>query len=443
MGDAKKAKKLSGEMTHLRGRVFGVPHVITREKLDVIVSCVVGPKLGLDLPKPDAASIDVEAKDRRPYEVTQKGVAVISVLGTLVSRAGAMDALSGVTSYEQIATELATALADPEVKGIVLDIDSPGGEQAGCFDLVDKLHAARSLKPIYAAAHHMACSGGYAIASAADKLFVSQTGYVGSVGVITVHLDQTEADKQAGLKYTTCAIGARKTDFDDHTALSDEAKAAHMDRIQAVYDVFVAKVARGRGLKEADVRATEAAVYVGAQALESKLADAVGGREEAIAALTAQIEEKAMLKDLQARLDATLAENVSLKGRIDTIEKKADAEYVESLKQATAELQVPTSFARSLATVEARLAKGDREGARVLGDEVLALAKSMGQQKTNGGSTTQTLTPPAKDDSVAAGVISGLRKDGASEDEIASALTSLRYKPERDQTGRVTGARKE
>lgn len=201
----------------IAGRVFDTPLLIARVKLDTILG-VLAPRLrGENLPfgaKPVA----------RDYEVTS-GVAIIPIVGTLVRRTVGLEAQSGLMSYGAIADRLDAALQDSAVKSILLDIDSPGGEAGGVFDLADKIFAARKIKPIWAIVNDEAFSAAYAIAAATDKIYLSRTGGVGSIGVIAVHLDQSVAEADAGLKYTAIYAGEHKNDFSPHEPLSDPARA--------------------------------------------------------------------------------------------------------------------------------------------------------------------------------------------------------------------------
>ena len=118
--------------------------------------------------------------------------------------------MCGITSYTAIAANFAEALQDPGVRGILFDVDSPGGETVGCFELCDQIYSSRGQKPIYAVANDLAASAAYAIASAADRVFVTRMGAVGSVGVFACHVDQSRADAKAGFNYEFVYAGARK-----------------------------------------------------------------------------------------------------------------------------------------------------------------------------------------------------------------------------------------
>ena len=135
-------------------------------------------------------------------------------------------------------------------------------------------------------------SAAYAIASVADRLTVTRTGEVGSVGVVAVHIDESGADAMAGLKWTLIHAGARKTDGNPHEPLSPRATADIQADVDALYDELVAVVAANRGLSAEAVRATEAAIYRGEKAVRAGLADRVGTVAQAIADLEAALQAK-------------------------------------------------------------------------------------------------------------------------------------------------------
>ena len=138
-----------------------------------------------------------------------------------------MSAWSGATSYEQIQRQVASAIDDAGVRAILLDIDSPGGETTGCFELSDYIYSVRGIKPVYAAANDIALSAAYAIASAASKVFVTRTGAVGSVGVYALHVDQSGFDKELGAKYTYVFAGEKKVDGNPHRATGRSRQRRH------------------------------------------------------------------------------------------------------------------------------------------------------------------------------------------------------------------------
>lgn len=271
-------------LPHLAARLFGVPLAIHRPKLDVILA-VLGPRIGLA----DLAAPAGFAAPTRPAPVQSSGVAVIPVHGTLVRRTVGLETESGLASYAGLAAQLDAALASAQVEAILLDIDSPGGESGGVFDLADRIRAAAAVKPVWAVANDMAFSAAYALASAASKVFVSRTGGVGSIGVIAMHVDQSAKDAQDGVRYTAVFAGDRKNDLNPHAPISDEAQALLQAEVNRVYGLFVDTVARYRGLDARAVEATEAGLFFGHDAVAAGLADAVGSFDDALSQLTATL----------------------------------------------------------------------------------------------------------------------------------------------------------
>ena len=271
-------------LPHLAARLFGVPLAIHRPKLDVILA-VLGSRVGLS----DLAAAPGYTPPTRAMSGSPPGVAVIPIHGTLVRRTVGLEAESGLTSYAGLAAQLDAAIGNPEVSAILLDIDSPGGESGGVFDLADRIRAASQIKPVWAVANDMAFSAAYALASAASRVFVSRTGGVGSIGVIAMHVDQSEKDAQDGVHYTAVFAGDRKNDLNPHEPISSEAHAFLKAEVNRIYGLFVETVARHRGIETSAVRDTEAGLFFGQAAVAMGLADAVGTFDDALAQLLASL----------------------------------------------------------------------------------------------------------------------------------------------------------
>ena len=260
-------------MTYLASRLFGTPLLIHRPKLDVILS-VVGQRIGMaDVPA--MPSMDMAVYQRPAVAAAPEGVAVIPIHGSLVKRSLGMEAASGLTSYSEIAAMLDVALADPQVSGILLEIDSPGGEASGSFELARRVREVAAMKPVWAVANDAAYSAAYAIAASAQRLFVTETGGVGSIGVIALHVDQSVKDAKDGYRFTAITAGAHKNDYSPHEPLSDAAKTELQGEVDRLYSIFTDHVAAMRGLDLDAVRATEAGLYFGSNAVAQGLADGV------------------------------------------------------------------------------------------------------------------------------------------------------------------------
>lgn len=262
-------------------------------KLEVIIQAL-GPRLGIDPDSVLARRVPMDATatlmarysdvgDERDYAVLD-GVAVVPVQGTLLKKESFLSAWSGATSYEQIQRQVARAVNDASVRAILLDVDSPGGETTGCFELVDYIYSIRGVKPVYAAANDIALSAAYAIASSASRVFVTRTGAVGSIGVYALHVDQSAFDKEIGAKYTFVFAGDKKVDGNPHEPLSESAKGDIQAEVDREYGIFVETVARNRKASTKAITATQAGLLWAENALPL-LADEVGTIDDALAAL--------------------------------------------------------------------------------------------------------------------------------------------------------------
>lgn len=285
---------------HLAGRLFGVPLLIHRPKLDVILS-VLAPRLGLDGTLPQAA-----LPSPRPVASPTPGIAILPIHGSLVRRTLGMEAESGLLSYQAIQSGLGAALADPNVAGILLDVDSPGGEAGGVFDLADRIAAAAKVKPIWAIANESAFSAAYALASAASRLVVTRTSGIGSVGVIAMHIDQSGMDAKAGLQYTPIVAGAHKNDLSPHTAITDEARAMLQAEVDRLYGLFIDTVASHGRLTADALRATEAGLYFGDAAVAAGLADAVATFDDTLAEMADFLTPRTVQRLAAARTDVVV-----------------------------------------------------------------------------------------------------------------------------------------
>jgi signal peptide peptidase SppA len=284
---------------HLAQRLFNVPLAIHPQKAEIVMAALAD-RLGIaHLFRADGLEVALarhalafdpdERRDRaasaeRGYDVVA-GVAVVPIEGTLVQKLGTLRPSSGMTGYDGIRQNLLTALADPQVRALLLDIDSPGGEVAGCFDLADTIFACRGDKPIWAVLDESAYSAAYALASAADRVVVPRTGGTGSIGVMALRIDFTKALAADGIKVAIVASGARKADGHPAKALSGEELDAIQRDVDASAAIFFDTVARHRALAANAVRALQAATFQGAAGVAAGLADDVLPPDAAFRAL--------------------------------------------------------------------------------------------------------------------------------------------------------------
>lgn len=215
----------------------------------------------------------------------RNGVAVLDVEGPLFKRANLFVKLSGATSYEILRRDLQVALDNPEVKSILLVIDSPGGEASGCDELATAIYEARAKKPITAYVSGMAASGGYWIAAAASRIVVSDMAMLGSIGVALAVPDKKAEEARTGrrtFEFVSSQSPGKRPD-----PATDEGR----NRVQKLVDdlaaVFVDAVAKYRGVSPDAVlkRFGGWGMLIGRAAVKAGMADEVGQFEAVIAGM--------------------------------------------------------------------------------------------------------------------------------------------------------------
>lgn len=261
-------------------RVFNTPLAMAPSQAN-IASAFLMERMGFDYEARIGSSIRPnDEKINQGYEL-EHGVAIIKVSDTLVHKNSYIGPDCGMTGYDGIRHSFSTALKDPKVQAIAFDIDSPGGEVSGCFDLVETIYEARGQKPMMAILSEIAFSAAYAIASAADIITVPPTGGVGSVGVVAMHVDMSQAIEDQGMKVTLIHFGDRKVDGNETQPLSSPALNRIQKDVNTMGEMFVKKVARNRGLTMKAVRDTEAGIFLGKAGVDIGFADFVLAPHEA------------------------------------------------------------------------------------------------------------------------------------------------------------------
>ena len=227
--------------------IVGRPLLVTPAKAEVVLYALQN-RLNLadaDRPTPDAAARFMARRDRDKNSPTINGTAVVPIVGSLANRYSFENSCAGIQSYEQISIGVRSAIEDPDVHSILLDIDSPGGEATGMFRLAHLIREARKTKRVVAFVDDMAASAAYGLASQAHEIVVSPTSIVGSIGVVLVHLDRSAELEQRGVKPTLIHAGAHKVDGNSFGPLSSEVRADLQAEVLTFYEQFVATVSMG------------------------------------------------------------------------------------------------------------------------------------------------------------------------------------------------------
>lgn len=227
----------------------------------------------------------------RPYRV-ENGIAVVPVVGTLVHKLGTMKPYSGMTGYDGITKNLQMAIADADVKGIMLDIDSPGGQVAGAFDCADMIARMRQKKPIWALSNDMACSAAMLIASACTRRMVTQTGRMGSIGVLMAHASYAGQLEKRGVDITLIFSGGHKVDGNPYESLPEAVRAEFQAKMDTARKMFAGKVAAYTGLSEKKILDTQAAVYDGKESISQGLANELVNSADALEIMSSTLKTK-------------------------------------------------------------------------------------------------------------------------------------------------------
>jgi signal peptide peptidase SppA len=268
--------------------IYNSPWAILPEKLSAILEIAHLRISGGSLTDEEIQA-RIGAGSPRPNPRSSGAVAVLPLTGVIMHRANMFTDISGGTSTELFTAAFRQVLADPMIKAIVLDVDSPGGTVDGVEELASEIFQAREQKKVYAVANTLAASAAYWIASSATELIVTPSGRVGSIGTMLAHQDVSELSKSLGVKTTLVSAGKFKTEGNEFEPLSDAARAALQAYVDEFYGTFVKAVARNRGVSPSDVRNGygEGRMVGAKQAVALGMADRVATLDETLARLGA------------------------------------------------------------------------------------------------------------------------------------------------------------
>lgn len=280
-----------------------------------------------------------DSEDPEPENFSLFGnVGVIDISGALTNDDSWWTRWSGDTSYNQIRRSLIEAATHSSVKCIVMNIDSGGGTPNGLADVGDMVRqiSASGVK-VYAYSGGMMASAAYWLGASADKVYCGETADVGSIGVISISKEYTEMMKKDGIKVTVVRAGEEKALANPYEKLTDKAKAGIQTRIDALYDVFVNRIAEYRSVPADYVRQNMAngKEFIGQQALEAGLVDGITTLDDLITGLQSKLDKQTAGKETsmarkstvltQAQRDAML-EGVAPTDALEIVDPAAEVE---------------------------------------------------------------------------------------------------------------------
>jgi len=221
-----------------------------------------------------------EYRDEEAYPIvmTEGGVAIIQCLGVLSQRVSFLQRILGGLSTDAITRQLQIFGQDPSIKSIILDIDSPGGELDGIENLAETIFGLRTSKRVIACINSHAYSAAYWIASAASEIVLSSsTAITGSIGIIALHKDISKMEETVGIKMTEIVAGKFKTIGSSHMPLDQDAKTILQTHVDYLYGIFIAAIAKYRGIPVDDVlqKMADGRIFIGQQAIDVGLASRI------------------------------------------------------------------------------------------------------------------------------------------------------------------------
>ena len=211
-------------------------------------------------------------------------VALVYAVGAIMPTSDGGGLGSGIAAADEIAPAIHEASKDEDVKAIVLRIDSPGGSPGASESILRAVEKAQERgKPVIVSMGQTAASGGYWIAAYADKIYALPTTLTGSIGVVGGKFAMQELFGKLGVNWERISWGKNANMWSVNTPF-DESEAARMNAmLDNVYDSFVARVAKGRGMELAEVeKVAGGRVWTGRRALDAGLVDELGGLEDAL-----------------------------------------------------------------------------------------------------------------------------------------------------------------
>jgi ClpP class serine protease len=241
---------------------------ITPEALNQIIAIA----QGLGDPEAVAAKLGRQLTNTHSVSV-RDAVATIPVIGPIFRYADIFTQISGATSIQTLATDLQTAVDDPAIKAIILEIDSPGGMIAGVSEFAAQVRAANSIKPVTAYVSDKGASAAYWIASAAGEIVAADTAQLGSIGVVM----QASIDSDENtIKFISSQSPLKQAD-----ATTDAGKIQAQKTVDNLAEVFINAVAGYRGTTRENIIANYGmgGLHIASLAVASGMADKIGSYE--------------------------------------------------------------------------------------------------------------------------------------------------------------------
>lgn len=235
------------------------------------------------------AAAPAAAAGERAYQVDAAGIATVELVGAMTKYGSSFSRLRGGTSG--LRRTLRAMKADASVKGVLMVVDSPGGTVAGSGDLAETVSDLATVKPVLVRIEDLGASAAYRVAAMGTRIAVNPSGLVGSIGTYAVIEDWSAAYAKAGVKTHVVRAGQFKGAGANGAEVTAEQLANWQREVNAVNELFLADVAKGRGLSLDQVRELATGqVWTAEAARQVGLVDAVETADSSMSRLAAMVQ---------------------------------------------------------------------------------------------------------------------------------------------------------
>lgn len=289
MPQATKRNKVRNVVRAFCGKTWNIDPDLLESMVEVLELRAAG----MELSEAEVAERIASARGGKPLDpeygesgpVRFDNVAVIPIQGVMTARMNMFSRISGGTSTQQVGNWLKDLATDDSISDIVLDVDSGGGDAQGNEELVKIIRQIGEAKNVVAVVTGAAASAAYYVASAAKTVIMTPSSEVGSIGTFMVHRENSAANAEAGRTFTIIRAGENKALMNDVEPLSEKARSAAQERINSHYQMFVAAVAKNRGVSPDHVLQNfgQGKTFLADQAIKLGMADEIGTLDETIA----------------------------------------------------------------------------------------------------------------------------------------------------------------
>jgi len=209
-------------------------------------------------------------------------IAVLPIDGTILPFTG-IGGFDLITTPDWVAQFMDTAESDPNIAGVLLEINSPGGTPVASERIAQRI--ADSSLPVVGLIGDIGASGGYMVGAASDFLIASAMSDVAGIGVNMSYIEESQKNEEEGLTYVQLMTGKYKDIGSPNRPITDEERELLQADLEIIHNEFIDIIAKYRELPRTEVELiADGASMPGRRALEADLIDAIGGRNQAQAA---------------------------------------------------------------------------------------------------------------------------------------------------------------